>query len=148
MAEGRFRFDFTKAVQAQFGDQLEAQSLRPLSDAQAPQEPGVYMIYWKGEVVYVGKAVSGAKLSDRLRQHARKIGGRQNISIDEVACRFLAVDEDWMAEAAERIMIEKYQQPKWQGSGFGGHVPGRGRPGVRPSPWDEWFPPKPKPAKS
>jgi hypothetical protein len=89
--------------------------------------------------VYVGSAVGGKKLSTRLREHARKIGGRKGISLGEMTCRFLPVDEDWMAVAAERMMIRRYN-PVWQGSGFGGHVPGRGRPGIRVSPWDKQFP--------
>ena len=138
---GRFQFNFTKAVQSQFADQLEAQHEKPLAGPEAPAEPGVYVLYWKAKPVYVGSAVSGARLTSRLRQHAGKISGRRNISIDEMTCRFLATDEDWMATAAERTMIEKYHPP-WQGSGFGGHVPGRGRPGTRVSQWDKWFPPR------
>jgi hypothetical protein len=141
VAKGRFRFNFTKAVQAQFEQQLNSQPQRPLAEPQAPNEPGVYLLYRSRKIVYVGSAVGGRKLANRLREHARKIGGRQNISLDEMTCRFLPVDEDWMAAAAEEMMIARYDPP-WQGSGFGGHLPGRGRPGVRVSLWDEQFPPK------
>ena len=141
MAEDRFRFDFTKAVQAQFEGQLNSQPRRPLAEPKAPAEPGVYVLYKGKGIVYVGSAIGGRKLSNRLREHARKISGRDGITLEEMTCRFLAVDEDWMAAAAEKMMIELHHPP-WQGSGFGGHVPGRGRPGVRVSEWDKHYPPK------
>jgi len=142
VADGRFRFDFTKAVQAQFADQLETQPEKPLSESGAPAEPGVYVLYRNGNVVYAGKAVSGARLYSRLREHAKTIRRSQNISIDEMTCRYLATDEDWMAAAAESTMIAKYKPP-WNGSGFGRHTPGAGRPGIRVSRWETEFPPKP-----
>ncbi len=138
MALGRFRFNFTKAVQDQFRDQLESQPQRPLADAHAPEEPGVYVLYRDGHVVYVGKTPN---LSKRLREHANRIMNALGISIEEMSCRHLAVDEEWMAEAAEKLMIQAYE-PDWQGSGFGGHTPGSGRPGLRPREWDRMFPPK------
>jgi 23S rRNA C2498 (ribose-2'-O)-methylase RlmM len=141
VAKARFHFNFTKAVQVQFEEQLKTQPQKPLANHEAPAEPGVYVLYRKGRPVYVGSATSGAKLSSRLKQHANKVGSRENISLDEMTCRFLAVDEDWMAVAAEKMMIDRYD-PSWQGSGFGGHVPGRGRPGIRPIQWDEEFPPE------
>jgi hypothetical protein len=41
--------------------------------------------------------------------------------------------------AAEDALIQNYQ-PLWQKSGFGSHVPGRGRPGIRISKWDQEYP--------
>jgi hypothetical protein len=47
-----------------------------------------------------------------------------------------------MVEAAEDYLIHHYK-PEWNGSGFGSHVPGAGRPGIRgPAEWDKKFPPK------
>ncbi len=91
--------------------------------------------------MYVGSAIGPRKLAQRLAEHKRRIENAQNISITEMTCRLLPVDEDWMATAAERMMIDRYQ-PEWQGSGFGGHAPGGGRPGKRPREWDARFPPK------
>ena len=41
----------------------------------------------------------------------------------------------------EHALIESYD-PEWNASGFGSHVPGRGRPGIRVSRWDKEFPPE------
>lgn len=143
MADGRFTFNFTKAVQDQFAAQIEAQPERALSDPQAPREPGVYVLYRNSKVVYVGSAVGPAKLHNRLRDHANRIRKAQNISLKEMTCRFMTVDEDWMAIAAEWLMIGLYK-PEWNRSGFGGHEPGGGRPGTRPRRWDADFPLKQK----
>jgi hypothetical protein len=43
--------------------------------------------------------------------------------------------------AGEHALIESYE-PEWNLSGFGSHVPGRGRPGIRRSKWDTEFPPR------
>jgi hypothetical protein len=122
--------------------------MRPLADHGAPSEPGVYVLYRNGTVMYVGKAISTGKgkgkLAKRLSEHARRIMSSQGISIDEMTCRYLVVDEDWMANAAEKGVIRAYGSPEWQGSGFGGHVPGAGRPGKKPRNWDVSFPPRSK----
>ena len=108
----------------------------------APDERGVYGLYWREELVYVGKAVGTTRLRRRLREHAKKIGGRQGISLADMKYRVLALRDDWMVVAAESALIEKYK-PEWNGSGFGSHVPGRGRPGIHPVKWDEMFRQKP-----
>lgn len=101
---------------------------------------GVYALYHKGNLVYAGKALN-ITLARRLNEHYRKIAGRRNIDVSEVSCRFLTIDGDWFVRAAEDALIQNYS-PLWQGSGFGGHVPGRGRPGTRRSEWDTMYPPK------
>ena len=107
----------------------------------ASDERGVYGLYWRNELVYVGKAVGTTRLRRRLREHAKKIGGRQGISVADIEYRALSLRDDWMVVAAESALIEKYK-PEWNGSGFGSHVPGKGRPGIRPVRWDERFPHK------
>jgi hypothetical protein len=120
--------------------------MKPLLEHGAPSEPGVYVLYRNGKVVYVGKAISATKgkgkLAKRLSEHMKRIISAQNLSIGEMTCRYLVVDEDWMANAAEEGVIHDHGEPEWQGSGFGGHVPGGGRPGKRPRKWDQWFPPR------
>ena len=106
----------------------------------APPEKGVYALYWKGKIVYAGKALQ-TTLRRRLGEHARKIAGRKNISLAQVACKFLIIESDWFVRAGEHALIESYD-PQWNLSGFGSHVPGRGRPGIRRSKWDTEFPPR------
>lgn len=105
----------------------------------APRQKGVYALYRGGEIVYAGKALGNTTLAGRLGDHYRKISGRRGISTNEIACRFLIINGDWFVRAAEDALIQHYT-PQWQGSGFGRHVPGRGRPGIRPSQWEQEYP--------
>jgi len=78
-------------------------------------------------------------LKRRLAEHMKKILGRRNIKINEMSCRYLIISSDWFVRAGEHALIESYE-PAWNLSGFGSHVPGRGRPGIRRSRWDTDFP--------
>lgn len=136
----QFVFEFDKAYNQQLVEKFEASPQHLLTPDVAPAVKGVYALYHKGELVYVGKALS-TTLARRLAEHYRKIVGRQNIDAEEVICRFLTIDGDWFVRAAEDALIQHYS-PLWQSSGFGSHVPGRGRPGIRRSRWDTMYPPK------
>jgi hypothetical protein len=136
----RFIFEWDKAYTAQLISKFEASPKHPLAEDVAPPEKGVYALYRKGRLVYAGKALQ-TTLKRRLAEHAKKISSRRNISLKEMACRFLIIDSDWFVRAGEHALIESYQ-PEWNASGFGSHVPGKGRPGIRKSKWDTDFPPQ------
>jgi hypothetical protein len=106
----------------------------------APPEKGVYALYRRGDLVYAGKALQ-TTLKRRLAEHAKKISSRRNINLKEMTCRYLIIDSDWFVRAGEHALIESYR-PEWNASGFGSHVPGKGRPGIRKSKWDTDFPPR------
>lgn len=113
----------------------------------APTQSGVYALYFKGDLVYVGKASSGTTksrrtLRQRLNEHLGKIERRQNITVEDLSCRYLTFESDWWVFAAEFALMAHYR-PEWNYSGFGSKTPGRGRPGVKTSQWDARFPPKP-----
>jgi len=133
-----FYFEFDKAYNHQLIEKFEASPEHPLAEDVAPRAKGVYAIYWKGELVYAGKALE-TKLGQRLSQHYRKITSRPSVDINEVTCRYLVIEGDWFVRAAEDALIQKYR-PLWQGSGFGSKVEGRGRPGIRISRWNREFP--------
>lgn len=135
----RFIFEFDKAYTDQLINRLESSPEHQLAVDVAPAEKGVYALYRRGKLVYAGKALQ-TTLRRRLNEHARKIGGRSNINLRQVTCRFLIIDNDWFVRAGEHALIERYK-PEWNTSGFGSHVPGRGRPGIRKSRWDTDFPP-------
>jgi hypothetical protein len=135
-----FFFEFDKAFTTQLIQKFEVSPAHPLTEEIAPPEKGVYALYWKGKIVYAGKALQ-TTLRRRLGEHARKIAGRKNISLGQVACKFLIIESDWFVRAGEHALIESYD-PQWNLSGFGSHVPGRGRPGIRRSKWDTEFPPR------
>lgn len=108
------------------------------------QEMGVYLLFLEDNEspIYVGKTDKDGSLAKRLREHRDKIAGRHNIEVSQVNYRFVTVAEVWLVRACEEFLIEHYET-EWQGSGFGSHVPGRGRPGVRASRWDTLYPPRP-----
>jgi hypothetical protein len=134
----KFVFEFDKAYNHQLITKFEASPPHPLSEEVAPPTTGVYALYWKGQLVYAGKALQST-LKRRLAEHARKIRSRQGIELDEVTCRFLEIDGSWFVRAAEDALITHYS-PAWNLSGFGRHEPGSGRPGIRPCRWDQDFP--------
>lgn len=141
-----FEFDLDEGIRAQVIDKLEASPILALSRGVGPRESGVYALYYRGDLVYVGKASkettkSGRTLRDRLGEHITKIGTRQNISLEEVQCRYLTFSSEWWVFAAEYALIVHYA-PAWNSSGFGSKTPGVGRPGTSlVSRWNEMFPP-------
>jgi hypothetical protein len=134
----RFAFEFDKAYVKQIIEKLETSPAHPLAESQAPPEKGVYTLYRRGKLVYAGKALQ-TSLKRRLAEHAKKIAGRKGISLREMTCRYLIIESDWFVRAGEHALITTYS-PIWNTSGFGSHVPGRGRPGIRISKWDRDFP--------
>jgi hypothetical protein len=137
-----FVFEFDKAYNHQLIEKFEASPEHPLTPDVAQPLKGVYALYHRGQLVYAGKAL-GTGLHDRLRQHYRKIAGRQNIDVSDISCRFLTMDDTWFVRAAEDALIEHYSPP-WNGSGIGSHAPGGGRPGIYTSAWDAQYPQKKK----
>jgi len=103
--------------------------------------------------VYVGKAVpagarmglgldlaAGKVLYKRLKEHAQSIEAAENLDIKDFYCRFLVVDDIWIA-LGESLMIARFT-PLWNSliDGFGNHDPGKGRhAGMRPR-WDVLHP--------
>ena len=79
-----------------------------------PQASGIYALYFKGTLVYVGKASKGTTkskrtLRGRLAEHASKISGRQNITVADMECRYLTFDSEWWVFAAEFALITHYK---------------------------------------
>ena len=142
-----FEFDLDRGIKGQVIEQLEASPLLDLTQGVGPRASGVYALYHKGTLVYVGKAsmettASGRNLRDRLGEHRRKIAGRQNIALSDMQCRYLTFVSEWWVFATELALITHYS-PEWNSSGFGSKMPGAGRPGThRVSLWDAAFPPR------
>lgn len=140
-----FRFDLDRAIRDQVVKALERSPLLPLTKGAGPRESGIYALYWKGALVYVGKATkaltkSKRDLRMRLNEHVSKISARKNITLGQMTCRFLTFESEWWVFAAEFVLMVHYK-PEWNASGFGAKVPGIGRPGThRVSRWDEQFP--------
>jgi hypothetical protein len=143
-----FEFDLDRGIRTQVVEKLESSPLLPLTRGVGPIASGIYALYHKGRLVYLGmvsRSTTKSKraLRDRLNEHVDKIASRANISLDDMQCRYLTFGSDWWVFAAELALITHYA-PEWNATGFGSKVPGKGRPGTdRISRWDQLFPKKP-----
>lgn len=143
----RFDFDLDRGIREQVVEKLESSPLLPLARGVGPMTSGIYALHHNGRLVYIGKASkettkSKRTLRDRLNEHCIKIERRQNISCDQMKCRYLTFESEWWVFAAEFALMAHYR-PEWNASGFGSKIPGKGRPGTeRVSKWNELFPEK------
>ena len=92
---------------------MEASPLLALAKGVGPPGSGIYALYFKNKMVYVGKASkgttkSGRTLRERLNEHVGKISLRQNISLARMRCRFLTFSSEWWVFAAEFAIIAHY----------------------------------------
>ncbi|MFD6939003.1 GIY-YIG nuclease family protein [Streptomyces goshikiensis] len=144
----QYHKDFTLSITKALGDQLaaalEGLDRAPLAEediARLKEKPGVYQLYLNGEFVYVGKA--DKSLPTRLRNHLRKISGRRNICLAEMAFSCLYVAEDFSALAPEQLLISHHKGQgdiPWNNNGFGNKDPGRQRDHTIPNRFDVKFP--------
>src|SRR5689334_3117005 len=105
-----FEFDLDEGIRAQVIEKLEGSPLLDLVRGVGPRESGVYALYFRGELVYVGKASkettkSQRTLRSRLSEHVTKISGRQNIGLSDIQCRYLTFSSEWWVFAAEYALI-------------------------------------------
>lgn len=142
-----FVFELDRAIRDQVVERLESSPALPLARDVAPKRSGIYALYFKGRLVYIGKASKGTTkskrtLRDRLNEHVGKLSNRENLMLADMTCRFLTIESDWFVWAAEFALINVYS-PEWNGSGYGSKTPGKGRPGThRVSRWNQLFPSK------
>lgn len=145
----RFDFDLDQGIREQVIKKLKASPRLPLEKGVGPAESGIYLLYYKRKLVYVGKASkettkSGRTLRMRFSEHRIKIAGRRNIELSNMRCQYLTFESAWWVFAAELSLITHFK-PLWNFSGFGSKIPGIGRPGTkRISKWNVLFPPKRK----
>ncbi len=125
-----FEIDIISALVDQLVPALDRLNEGPLTDQnieQVPEERGVYQLFHRHILVYVGKA---DKLRERLQDHRRKILGRKNIDIADMSFKCLTIHRNWTALAPEETLIRHYQKQRlsaWNGASFGPHDPGRNR---------------------
>jgi hypothetical protein len=140
-----FDFDLDRGIRMQVVEKLEQSPILALTKNVGPADSGIYALYLKGNLVYIGKASKGTTksqrtLRDRLNEHVGKIEARQNIQLEDMSCRYLTFLSEWWVFAAEFAIIAHYR-PEWNESGFGSKTPGKGRPGTdRISKWNQQYP--------
>ena len=144
---------------------FEKQGLKPLETSVDIEGPGIYALYYKGELaeyqpiadckhpIYVGKAVppgarkgggevdiEAPKLRQRLREHAKSISSVDNLKLEDFSFRALAIVPVWIV-FAEQALIKQYE-PVWNTclEGFGKHDQGKTRAATLRSWWDTLHP--------
>jgi len=90
----RFDFDLDRGIRLQAVEHLEQSPSLVLAKDVGPQSSGVYALYHKGQLVYIGKASKGTTKSKRtlrarLNEHVAKISRRKNTKPGEVTCRYV-----------------------------------------------------------
>ncbi|WP_405643942.1 hypothetical protein [Streptomyces uncialis] len=91
---------------------------------EVPDSAGIYQLFHNDRAVFAGRAERS--LRSRILQVQRKLIGRQHISIQEMAFRFVPMDAPLVNMAPERL-ITQYADYPWNQNGFGGKDPGRQR---------------------
>ena len=140
-----FDIDLHRALREQLIEKLadiETGALTHENLATVPQERGVYQLYHNGELVYVGKA---ERLRSRITKHLKKIQGRTNLELSEMAFKCLWMSPNWTTLAPEKQLIDFYTSERkavWNGNGFGPNDPGAGREDRNnpPAMFDERYP--------
>jgi hypothetical protein len=96
----------------------------------APRQPGIYAIFLKGDLVYLGAAL---QLKHRLREHRKTVRQATAIDSSDVTYQF-AVCARFPSAAVEGRLIEHYA-PAWNKTGFGRRPRADSRH-QKPSVWD------------
>lgn len=123
---------------------LEAAPLLPGELAEVPEAQGVYQLWLRGKLAYIGKTDAEAGLRKRLERHARTIQHRRNLDPNEVAFKAVRVFV-FTAMDLESQLIKHYGALgplPWNNSGFGSNDPGRERDttNLKPEGFDAQFP--------
>lgn len=145
-----YSFHFLETVSKQLVDELEALTVSFLDaaalarlaadQAASNAHQGVYLLRLAGQPVYLGKADD---VHDRLRQHLRKLSGRQNIDLAQVGYKALLLDKSMSTAANETVLIglfRRHHEGMWNGTGFGPKDPGKNRDTTAPGPFDRDHP--------
>jgi hypothetical protein len=126
-----FKLSITKALGDQLAEHLATLTKAPLTAeniSKLPPLKGVYQLYHRSKLVYIGKA--DKSLPQRLSKHLRKLSGREHTEIDQITFTALSVDEDFNAVTPEELLIKKHQgdgEAPWNYNGFGINDPGKER---------------------
>jgi hypothetical protein len=142
-----FEIDIVSALSSQLVAAFAGLNVGPLAIEELvalPTGQGVYKLYYKDALVYIGKSKN---LQKRLEEHRFKISGRQNILVSDMGFKCLFIHRNWTVLAPEDSLIHHYRKAgegdcAWNGNGFGPHDPGRNRETTnkRPDGFDSQYP--------
>jgi len=142
-----FEFDLPDALLnrlVETFDPMEQGPLTPEAVAEIPEEQGVYQLFHKGSLVYIGKTDAEAGLRQRLGRHSWTIQHRENLDPADASFKAIRVFV-FTAIDLETQLIKRYQKKAkvaWNFSGFGSNDPGRERDTTKSKPegFDAQFP--------
>lgn len=137
MVEGYLDFEFDlpghliKSLIDKFDNVITAAPLTTEGLAKVPEKQGLYLLLYRGEVVYVGKTDSRRGLAVRLSRHAKTIQHRLNINPGDMSYKAMRVFV-FTAMDLETPLIEYYRnENSWNNKGFGSNDPGHNRDKTR-----------------
>jgi hypothetical protein len=126
-------FDLPSALLEQVITMFGGMAPAPLSTddtALIPNAQGVYQLFHRERLVYVGKTDADAGLKQRLSRHSWAIKSRHNLNVEDMTFKAIQVLV-FSAMDLETALIKHYKKikepPVWNGSGFGNNDPGRRR---------------------
>lgn len=127
-----FEFDLPKALLERLAKTLDVTEAAPLTEANAErlgEVQGVYELFHKGQLVYVGKTDAKAGLRQRLARHALKIKHRIGLDPGEVSFKAVRVFVFTAMDLEADLIVHHAKEGKlaWNHSGFGANDPGRNR---------------------
>lgn len=145
-----YSFDFLDTISKQLQERLDELDVTILNDDQLAgleffqheniRKQGVYVIHYEDTPKYIGKANN---VAERLKQHFKKLTGRQHIDPLKIGYKCLLLDRSMSTAANEDLLIEKYREIHsglWNGQGFGPKDPGKERDTTAPGSFDQSHP--------
>ena len=133
-----FEFDLPEALLASLIvvlDGMETAVLNAVNTAGVAEQQGVYQLFYKGELVYIGKTDSEAGLYQRLTRHTKRLLHRPLLDAGSVEFKAVRIMV-FTAMDLETSLIKHYGKQEgrgkkrkvpWNDSGFGSNDPGRKR---------------------
>jgi hypothetical protein len=103
--------------------------------SQMPEEAGVYLVYHRLRLVYVGSTLRIRHRCDV--QHAKSVREARRLDEGDVLFKAASCDDEIARLCIERRLIEWYE-PEWNGLGFG-RRPGVSNDRMDHSAWDKRF---------
>ncbi|MNV29433.1 hypothetical protein D3C71_1206600 [compost metagenome] len=111
-------------------DEMEPANLNHGNASSVVDGQGVYQLFLRDELVYVGKTDLEAGLRRRLLRHCEKIRSRLNLAPDDVSFKAVQIYV-FTAMDLEGALIKHYKRVQgklaWNLSGFGSNDPGKER---------------------
>lgn len=126
-------FDLAGALRDRLVEMFDSMPTAPLDresvSSRVPNEQGVYQLFHKDELVYIGKTDAQAGLRSRLVRHSDKILHRMGLDPQSVSFKAIRLFVFTVMDLETELL--QAHKPAWNGRGFGSNDPGRERDTTR-----------------